>query len=345
MKKLDIFVTHYREPWEVCRKFFQMLALQREVGWDEIGVTLIHDGEDIRFDDSLFDEFPYAVRQISIPHGGVSAARNRGLDEADAEWINFCDCDDMYSGAFSLWRVLRLMDDAGSYDILCGEFMSEFRLKDGSLQLFRREQPDCVFVHAKYFRTAFLRENGLRFPVGQEYNEDSAFVSIAYTMTETERVGQIETGEPIYIWCCHGDSTTRGNQNLWKPYAGGWRRNRDVCDAYRERLGEERYRSMVSRTVYDAYYQFNLEEMPDGLRPYMEEFQDWLPAHMDSFNRCSRKNRIETALAAKRQHDAGVYEASIMAGGNPPLRINREKTFGVWLKEMISEGERRYHHV
>ena len=36
---LDIIITHYKEPWEVCRAQFTMLDMQRHVDWKEIRET------------------------------------------------------------------------------------------------------------------------------------------------------------------------------------------------------------------------------------------------------------------------------------------------------------------
>ena len=44
--------------------------------------------------DSLAERFDLKV--IHQKNAGVSAARNRGLDEASGEWITFCDSDDAY---------------------------------------------------------------------------------------------------------------------------------------------------------------------------------------------------------------------------------------------------------
>ena len=33
---LDIVITHYTEPWSVCRPLFETLDAQRGVDWDQI---------------------------------------------------------------------------------------------------------------------------------------------------------------------------------------------------------------------------------------------------------------------------------------------------------------------
>ena len=83
MRLLDIIVTHYNEPWEVVRNFFNMLDLQRGINFDDIRVILIHDGTKA-YPDSYFSERPYRVDQHSISHRGIAKVRNYGIKIADA---------------------------------------------------------------------------------------------------------------------------------------------------------------------------------------------------------------------------------------------------------------------
>ena len=46
MSYLDIIVPHFQEPWAVGKKFFDMLALQRGVSFQDFRVILCQDGTD-----------------------------------------------------------------------------------------------------------------------------------------------------------------------------------------------------------------------------------------------------------------------------------------------------------
>ena len=92
---LDIIMPHYDEPWEEGEKFFTMLDLQRDADFSQVRVILVQDGPENTIDNSHFSGRPYGVRQIVIPHGGVSAARNAGLNAATGDFVMFCDFDDI----------------------------------------------------------------------------------------------------------------------------------------------------------------------------------------------------------------------------------------------------------
>ena len=76
---LDIIVTHYNEPWEIVRNYFNMLDLQRGVDFNDIRVFLIHDGTEA-YPDEYFSNRPYHVEQHSISHRGIAEVMPREVN-------------------------------------------------------------------------------------------------------------------------------------------------------------------------------------------------------------------------------------------------------------------------
>lgn len=258
-RALDIVVTHYREPWEVGKPLFDLLALQRGVDFGQIRVILVNDGEGHEIDGQLLAGYPYTVEQVTIPHGGISAARNAGIDHATAKWINFCDFDDGYVSIYALRDVLQSIRQAGgNYDILWAHLlMQDFREGKDVLR-WAEEKINWVFTHGKYYRLAWLRENRLRFRIGMDFQEDSEFNAFALAVADYKRIGEIRTPVPIYVYCCREESVTHvpgiADRANWMQHL----RNVHVCEMYRERgLPDWRVTDMVVRTTYDAYLMVN----------------------------------------------------------------------------------------
>ena len=90
--------------------------------YSDFEVIMVNDGST---DDSAsvcrrFAEIDPRFRVLEIPNGGVSAARNTGIDNACGEWICFIDADDTINPLF----ISRLIDGACSTgaDIFIGSF-------------------------------------------------------------------------------------------------------------------------------------------------------------------------------------------------------------------------------
>ena len=141
---LEIIVPHYNEPWSVVRPFFEMLRCQRCADFDSFTVHIVHDGTEA-FPESNFSEMPFKVRQSVIQHGGVSAARNYGLEHSEAEWICFCDCDDTFVSIYALHEVMNVLPAEG-YDLLWCRMIAEDYVGEENKGEGARPSPLCLIM-------------------------------------------------------------------------------------------------------------------------------------------------------------------------------------------------------
>lgn len=252
---LDIVVTHYKEPWEVAKPLFDMLGLQRGVSFSDFRVILVNDGEENHIPDVLLVDYPYEIHQIDIPHGGVSAARNAGLEYSTADWVNFCDCDDTYTNIYAIRDILNVIKDDCKFDFLWTQLITEdFTEKEGPCRLILTPKKTVfVFIHGKIYRREWLINNGIRFDTNFAFQEDSLFNAMVLGVIKTERVGQISTLIPPYVWCRRRGSVTNSEANADKATWYHFKRNCKVCEFYRDKL-PDRLSHMVVRTVYDTFF-------------------------------------------------------------------------------------------
>ena len=118
MALLDIIVTHYNEPWEVGKPFFDMIEYQRCVKPDDFTVTLVQDGPETALPwEELLKGYSYKVKVITIPQSGPAIARNTAMKYTGSEWVMFCDFDDMFLDLCSLSQILSQFPIA-EYDII-----------------------------------------------------------------------------------------------------------------------------------------------------------------------------------------------------------------------------------
>ena len=172
------------------------------------------------------------MRVIHQENGGVSAARNTGMDAALGKWIFFVDADD-HLLAHALDHLLSLADD--SVDIACGAYVIHFRdeggreekhaCADGDLQVVLesliRGDSALNSMCARLYRTSLLREHGVRAPLGVKVGEDVLFNLDAFMAAREWRMSE----EIIYIYEFGGDSAmTRARTDIYgrtKPMIEG----------------------------------------------------------------------------------------------------------------------------
>lgn len=316
---LDIIMPHYDEPWEVGKPYFDMLASQKGIDFGNLKVILVNDGTGL-MPDELFKDYPYKVEQHNIAHKGVSAARNFGMDISTAEWITFCDFDDLYSSCYSLKFVFDVLN-TNDYDMLWNPFYVENYDPNHNFVLTTNEKFNMVWIHNKYFRRAFMKEHNLRFNEDLWFCEDSGMLAIFNTEADIRRIGKIKSPMPLYVWCYRENSATTNKDLTLKNMIGHFERNKYVSNSFRDREHEDAD-AMVGRTMTDAYCSLTRKDRPDG--------SDDLEKMVAEFYR-QRKKQLRNIDKDTWQR---VMKASLKeAKGSGFLNPDRP-LFGDWLKEL-----------
>ena len=158
--------------------------------YQNLEIILVEDGSPDRCPE-ICDEWVQKdsrIRVIHKPNGGVSSARNAGLEKAQGEWVFFVDADDLLPED-ALGCMVQRQRETGA-DLVCGSFYN-MRERNRS---YNKTYPDKVIPRqdfanhlsflinelaptscGKLFRAGIIKEHGLSFPMNIPWGEDAIF--------------------------------------------------------------------------------------------------------------------------------------------------------------------------
>jgi len=233
--KVSVIVPVYNPgPYiEPCLKSLRDQSLPPE----ELELIFVDDGST---DDTpaLLAELARAnehVRVITIPNSGwPGKPRNVGTDAARGEYVMYVDQDDALEPE-SLQRMYDL-GAANEADVVLGKVISDFRGVHHNL--YREQRPRCDVFSAglmnsltphKMLRTAFLREQGIRYPEGPRRLEDQLFMTKAYFAATS---ASIVADYVCYRYLRRSDGRNAGSKRIDPPgYYANLREVLDVVDS------------------------------------------------------------------------------------------------------------------
>lgn len=342
MRKLDIIVAHYNEPWEIGEPFFRMLDLQLGINFHDIRVILVHDGSE-PFPEEYFAGYRYTIVQHRIPHGGISVARNAGIQKADAEWISFSDFDDTYSGVLSVKSVMDIIcsDKGNGFDMIVAPFIGEDLCTDGTLEYRPVKNNDMVFIHGKYYRLDAIRLNDLKFDPELNFNEDGLFNMLFSSLVGRNRIGGLDTGAygPIYIWRYRSDSTTATPGRRCAVSACLYYRNRKVTDSFEKRMPHDEFVDIAIRTMMDAYYVLQHEHIEEyeGYEKLCRDIDDFFVHHYGLLSEISMNSFQEIRKATEGEYeknDSEIHRRLCKLVANAVLLKKDRPGFWEWVDQM-----------
>lgn len=251
--KLQILVPQYKETDDVVKPLLNSIAMQQNVDFSEIGVIICNDGTDTHLSDALLSSYPFKIEYHLEPHRGVSGTRNACLDYAKADYVMFCDADDMFCHICGMWIILREM--TAGFDTMVSTFIEETRVQGEPIYL--NHDNDTTFVHGKVHRRQYLLDNHIRWNEKLTIHEDSFFNILCQSLTTNIRY----CATPFYLWKWRDDSVCRHDPKyILKTYSNLIDSNDALIDEFIKRGVMDKAMFYVGFLVFDAYYTMNKPE-------------------------------------------------------------------------------------
>lgn len=185
MNKIKIsIITPVYNVEKYLTQCIESIIKQTFVNWE---LLLIDDGSKDQ-SGKICDKYATMDNRIKVFHkenGGVSSARNMGLDKAVGTWVTFIDSDDCIEPGFleGLYKPIAANEEVdfvhgGCQNMIDGKIVSV----NQSYEYYIGNEPDILYLKlrglivSKLLNTHILKEKGLRFDENMKIAEDMAFI-------------------------------------------------------------------------------------------------------------------------------------------------------------------------
>lgn len=282
--KLQILVPQYKETDDIVKPLLDSIAIQQNVPMNEIGVVICNDGSDVFLTDELLSSYPFKIEYYHEPHRGVSATRNACFEHATAEYVMFCDADDMFCNVCGLWIVFREMGIDGGFDSLTSMFVEETRNPENKSEVvYTNHEMDSTFVHGKIHRRQYLLDKKILWNPNLTIHEDSFFNILCQNLSKNVRYCPVA----FYLWKWRDESVCRHDPKyILKTYRNMLDSNDALVDEFLSRGVQEKAMFYTAFMIFDAYYAMNKEDWKNQEnREYRDStelrFKDYYLKHKD----------------------------------------------------------------
>lgn len=302
--KFSIVVTHYNEPQEIMVPLLESIQMQYRFPLDQVEVIIVNDGHENGIDIAKFRHYDFSIRYFEIDKATVSAARNKGLDEATGDYVAFCDCDDRYYIPLAFWIVDRETQNDGGFDVLIDNFFEELYFKDGNRYDYTQHNMDQTFIHGKFFRRQYLKDNNIRHGDKLWPHEDSYFVLLAMNCTENSKLCSM----PYYLWCWNDASVCRRDPlYILKTFKNLIESNSCLVEEFKAREKEDKAILFVTSMIVDSWLLLQKKEWLAGQnKKYREtvisEMKKYVKKYDDLFYKCPEQQFNQIVMGQKQRY-------------------------------------------
>lgn len=256
MRKLDILVPMYNEGEEIVKPLLDSIAIQQNVNLkDDVGVIICCDGGTTTISDEFKKQYPFTIEFYMCEHKGVSATRNACLDHSTAEYVMFCDCDDMLFNACGFWMLFREMTIG--FDSLMSMFVEESRHPETKEVVYINHETDSTFVHGKVHRRQYLLDKAIRWNDSLTIHEDSYFNILCQNLSKDVKY----CPTAFYLWKWRDESVCRHDPKyILKTYKNMLDSNDQLVSEFMRRGMQDKAMFYTTMMIFDAYYTMNKED-------------------------------------------------------------------------------------
>ena len=320
--KLQILIPQYKETEDIIKPLLDSIEIQQNVDLvNDVGVIIVNDGTDVHLSKEFLEGYSYQIEYHLNEHKGVSATRNACLDHATADYVMFCDADDMFYNACGLYIIFR--EFGSGFDSFASVFIEETRDPITKQPVYINHDMDSTFVHGKVHRRQFLNDNNIRWNDNLTIHEDSYFNCLCQRLAKQLK----HCPSPFYLWRWRDASVCRHDPKyILKTYNNMLDSNTALIEQFLSRNRKEDAMFYATSMIYDAYFTMNKDEW---LNQENKEYRHATERRFKEYWFKYKQLHDETPLQLKNQVIMALKNRMYMEG-----MILESLTFNEWIKQV-----------
>lgn len=215
----------------------------------DIEIIVVIDGSSdnsLKIARAFAEQYPQKVKVYEKPNGGLSDARNFGLQFCKGEYIGFIDSDDYIEN--TMYEKLYTEAREKACDIVSCDYYVEYsetdkRVVSGKIATDKKERYIDMKAAAwnKLYSASLLQNSNVLFPVGLIYEDTNFFLKL---LLHAERCGYVNIPMVHYIQRNNSIAHTQG-----KKVAQIFDIFDDVIKYYKEQNQFENYKTEIEYAV------------------------------------------------------------------------------------------------
>ena len=199
---ISVIVPHHKESVDKMNPLLSSLNGQVGIDFKDMELLIINDDKEVELTKEDFINYKNIYPRIRTffneKTGYMGISRQIGIDEAEGEYIIFCDADDaLYCNTLLFDLLTRNVADVYAYSFI-------EQLRSGQ---WLEHPPQFTWMFAKSYRKQFLLEHEIRFSDNILWHEDTYFNQVF--LSYNPKIEYLRyTG---YVWLFSPNTITRDN--------------------------------------------------------------------------------------------------------------------------------------
>lgn len=276
MDKISIIIPCYNME-ELVEKCISSIKNQSYTNFEAI---FVDDGSQDRTKEIIEKniEDDERMRYVYKENGGLSSARNFGLERATGKYVCFIDSDDYVEKDFLMELYNNLIENNSDISICYFYRVYENKIelnkvKDGVYNLVR-----FPAAWNKLYKTSLFKDNGILFPPGKWYEDMGTFPKL-YMMTN--KISIVE--KPLYNYIQNSSSIMHTfDERIYDAYDMAetneeFARKNNIFDKYYNVLEYINIYHILVGTIYRSSFMddFNVDTVKDILKYVEDKYPNW----------------------------------------------------------------------